>query len=214
MVRTVLLALDREERLNMLTHAVGAVLSVVALGWLLARALTHGDAGYILSGGLYGASLVFLYTASTLYHGVQHPRWKEVFRILDHVGIYTLIAGSYTPFTLVTLREDQGWILFFLIWGLALSGIVYKLFSKRRFRAFSTVLYLGMGWLAVFYLGPMAAALPVPGLVLVVAGGLAYTLGVVFYAWHRLPYHHAIWHLFVLAGSACHFFAVVLYVLN
>ncbi|GIV60395.1 MAG: hemolysin [Rhodothermaceae bacterium] len=207
------LQVDREELFNSLTHAVGAVLSLFGLVWLAGQAFGQGDGRSVVSSLIYGGALVFLYTASTLYHGVRRPRLKNLFRLLDHIGIYVLIAGSYTPFTLVTLRDDRGWVLFCLIWGLALAGILYKLFSRRRYRWFSVVFYLLMGWLAVFYLGPITAALPLSGVVLVVAGGLAYTLGVVFYAWHRLPYHHTIWHLFVLTGSACHFFAVVLYVI-
>jgi len=207
------LHLDREEIANSLTHGVGALLSLTGLVMLVALAVHYGDALHILSAALFGGSLVFLYTASTLYHGIRIPRIKQFFRLLDHVGIYLLIAGSYTPFTLVTLRGGLGWTLFALVWAMALSGIAYKIFSRRRYPWFSTVYYLLMGWLAVFFLKPLAASLPASGLHLLVAGGLSYTVGVIFYAWERLPYHHAVWHLFVLAGSAFHFLSVALYVL-
>lgn len=206
------LHVDPEEIANSLTHGVGALLSISGLIALLMLSVRSGDGLHILSAGVFGGSLVFLYTASTLYHGIRIPRIKALFRLLDHVGIYLLIAGSYTPFTLVTLRGGLGWTLFGLVWAMALAGIAYKIFSRRRYPWFSTVYYLLMGWLAVFFLKPIAVTLPKAGLLMLVAGGLAYTAGVVFYAWDRLPFNHAIWHLFVLAGSAFHFLTVALYV--
>jgi hemolysin III len=206
------LHVDREEIANSLTHGLGALLSLTGLIVLLTLAVLYGNALHILSATVFGGSLVFLYTASTLYHGIRVPRIKELFRLLDHVGIYLLIAGSYTPFTLLTLRGGLGWTLFATVWAMALAGIAYKIFSRRKYPWFSTVYYLLMGWLAVFFLKPIAASLPSEGLMMLIAGGLSYTAGVIFYAWKRLPFNHAIWHLFVLAGSALHFMTVALYV--
>lgn len=204
----------REEELaNSLTHGFGFVLSTVGLGLLLTLAVLYGDARHIVSSAVYGSSLVFLYGASTLYHSIRRPRLKFIFRILDHVGILTLIAGTYTPFALVLLRDGIGWTVLSGIWGIALIGILFKIFSSYRFRSISILLYVGMGWAGVFVIDHLMKALPLSGILWIVAGGLCYTIGLIFFAWERLPYSHAIWHVFVLAGSICHYLAIVLYVL-
>jgi len=202
-----------EEIAHSLTHGVGALLSIAGLATMVTLAALRGNVWHVVSCSIFGATLVFLYTASTLYHSVTHPGAKKVLRVFDHSAIFLLIAGSYTPFTLVSLRGGWGWTLFVVIWGLALIGVVYKVTAKNRFRFLSVLLYLAMGWLVLVAIKPLVTSVPVPGLILLLAGGLSYTLGVIFYAWKRLPYSHAVWHLFVLVGSACHFFAVLLYVI-
>lgn len=206
--------LEREEWANVLTHGTGAALAVGGAVWGLVAALGHGDPWRIASVSVFGLTLVLLYVASTLYHSARCPRKKRGLRILDHIGVYLLIAGSYTPFTLVTLRETVGWPLFGVVWGLALTGTAFEALWLDRPRWLSALVYLGLGWLVVFAGGPLAAALPPHGLALLVAGGLSYSLGTVFYVAKRLPYGHAVWHLFVLGGSACHTAAVVLHVVG
>ncbi len=203
----------REEITNSITHGVGALLSIAGLVILAILAARHGDAWHIVSCSIFGATLTLLYTASTLYHSIPHPKAKQVLRIIDHSAIFLLIAGTYTPFTLVNLRGPWGWSLFGTVWGLALFGIILELTPWRRFRLLSVALYLGMGWAVLVAAKPLLDAVAPTGLLLLAAGGLAYTLGVVFYIWRSLPHHHAIWHLFVLAGSALHFFAVLFYVI-
>jgi len=203
----------REETINAVTHGLGAVLGAVGLTVLVVLAALRGDAWQIASCSIYGATLVLLFTGSTLYHSFRSPRVKHVFRIIDHSSIYLLIAGTYTPFLLVSLRGRWGWSLFGVVWGLALAGIVFQIFFVRRFRLLQTLLYLAMGWLALVAARPLLASVPKPGLLWLLAGGLFYSLGAVFYLWKRLPFHHGIWHLFVLAGSACHYFAILFYVL-
>jgi hemolysin III len=202
----------REEIANGITHGIGVLLSIAGLIVLVVLASTRGDAWCVVSCSLYGASMILLYTASTLYHSFREPRIKRFFRIVDHCSIYLLIAGSYTPFTLVTLRGSWGYSLFGTIWGLALAGIVFKLFFTGRFNKTSTAIYILMGWIAVVAIKPILESIPRGGLILLFAGGLAYTSGVIFYAMKKVPYHHAVWHLFVLGGSTCHFFAVLFYV--
>jgi hemolysin III len=202
-----------EEIANSITHAVGIVFSIVGLGYLTDFARVHGTIWHIVSCSVFGATLILLYTVSTLYHSVRAPRAKFALRHLDHAAIFLLIAGTYTPFTLVSLRGPWGWSLFGVIWGLAVFGIALQTSLLRRWAIASVVLYLAMGWAVVVAIKPMLASVPPPGLILLLIGGLAYTLGIVFYLWHRLPYHHAIWHVFVLAGSAFHFFAVLHYVI-
>ena len=203
----------RAEVLNALTHAVGAALSVAALCYMVIYASSLGDTYRVVSVSVFGASLVALYSASTVYHAVQGPFWKHVFHVIDHASIYVLIAGTYTPFTLVSIRGGWGWSLFGVVWGLALAGIIFKIFFVGRMQFLSLAVYLGMGWLAIIAAGPIMNAVPFAGIVWVVVGGLAYTSGVVFYVWHSLPHHHAIWHLFTMAGSASHFVAIYWYVL-
>jgi hemolysin III len=198
-----------EELANSLTHGVGALLAVGGLIWLVTLAVLRGDAWHIVACSIYGAAMVVLYTASTLYHAIPSPRVKRALQVVDHSAIYLLIAGTYTPFTLVTLRGPWGWSLFGVVWGLAVTGIVLEIATARRWPAISIALYVAMGWVVVVATRPLLAALPPGGLALLVAGGLAYTGGLGFYAWKRLPYGHTIWHLFVLAGTVLHFAAVL-----
>jgi len=202
-----------EERVNSLIHGVGALLGIAALAVLVTLAALAGDALKVVSFAIYGSSLVLLYGSSTLYHGLRNERAKRVFRVLDHAMIYVLIAGTYTPFTLITLEGAWGWSIFGVTWGLAVFGVVMTALFLDRFGFAHILTYIGMGWLAVVAIRPLIDALPLGGLAWLVGGGLAYTGGVVFYANKRIPHHHAIWHLFVLAGSAMHFAAVLLYVL-
>ena len=202
-----------EEFASTVTHGVGLAMSLTGLVVLVVLAALKGTAWHIVSCAIYGATLVLLYTASTLYHAVRSPRAKHVLRILDHGAIYLLIAGTYTPFTLVTLRGGLGWTLFGLVWGLALVGILFKVFHVGRFPIVSMLVYLSMGWLVVIAWKPVLRTIPGGGIAWLVAGGLAYTAGILFYASHKLPFNHAIWHLFVLGGSVCHYVAVLLYVL-
>jgi hemolysin III len=202
-----------EEIAHAVTHGLGLLLSIAGLAVLVAMASTRGDAWHVVGCAVFGATLVLLYAASTLYHGVQHRRAKQVLRRLDWAAIFLLIAGSYTPFTLVSLRGGWGWTLLALVWSLAILGVVLQVTIPARVRRVSLAIYLAMGWLALIAIEPLVHALHPEGLVLLFLGGIAYTLGVVFYAWRRLPYHHAIWHLFVLAGSACHFSCVLGYVI-
>ena len=199
-----------EEVANSLTHGVGAVLAVVGLAVLALSASRYGTAR-LVGCVVFGVALVLLYASSTLYHSVGNPRAKAVLRVLDHSAIFLLIAGTYTPFTLVSLRGPWGWSLFGVVWGLALAGIALRLVLRRRPTALFVSLYLAMGWCVVVAAKPLLAAVAPGGIALLAAGGLAYSVGVVFYA-SRRPYHHAIWHGFVLAGSAFHYAAVLLYV--
>jgi len=196
-----------------LTHAVGLACSLVGIPGLIVMAALHGDAWHVVSSSIYGATLILLYLASTLYHAVRRDSLKSLFRFIDHACIYLLIAGTYTPFTLVTLRGGWGWTLFGLVWGFAALGIGFKVFFTGRYEVFSTVVYVLMGWLAVVAIKPMLEQFPPGCLAWIFAGGLTYTVGVVFYALDRKPYMHAVWHLFVIAGSTCHYVAVMRYVL-
>jgi hemolysin III len=198
----------REELANALTHGLGAVASVAGGAVLLTLAILFGDGFQVASAAVFATTLVLLYTASTLYHASRQARIKARLKVLDHCAIFMLIAGTYTPFTLVALRGGWGWTLFATIWTLAVAGVVFKLFFTGRFHRLSTLLYVAMGWLVVVAIGPLARALPAWTLVLLVAGGLAYTAGTFFYHRPGLRYSHAIWHLFVLAGSVLHFAAV------
>ncbi|MBP7765292.1 MAG: hemolysin III family protein [Syntrophaceae bacterium] len=202
-----------EEIINSVTHGAGILLSIAALVLMVVFASLSGSAVHVVSCAIFGVTLILLYTASTLYHGIPYPRVKRILKIFDHCCIYLLIAGTYTPFLLVTLRGALGWTLFGVIWFLALLGVLFKLFFIHRFKIVSTIAYVLMGWIIILAIKPLMAALPAGGLIFLVAGGLAYSLGVIFYAWKKLPFNHAIWHLFVLAGSICHFFAVLFYVL-
>ncbi|SFH59720.1 PAQR family membrane homeostasis protein TrhA [Modicisalibacter xianhensis] len=199
-----------EELLHSISHGVGAVLSLAGMIVLivLTALAAHVDPWKIVGVSLYGLTLVLLYTASTLYHGIRHPRLKRAFKVLDHCAIYALIAGTYTPFLLVNLRGPLGWTLLGVIWGLALGGITLKLLWPHRFGVLRVIVYLIMGWLIVIASGEMGDHLSDTTLTLLIAGGITYTLGVVFYAIRSIPFHHAIWHLFVLGGSVCHYFAV------
>ena len=200
-----------EEKLNALTHAFGAVLGIVALVLLIVFD-THKTPWSLFSVIVYGLSIIILFSASTLYHSVKNESKKHYFRIVDHISIYLLIAGTYTPVLLITLNHSLGWPLFWVVWGIAAFGVILKLFFTGRFEVFSTLLYLVMGWLIIFDFTNLSNAFG-NGILWLFAGGMAYTVGIVFYAIHRIPYHHVIWHLFVLAGAICHFFMIFLYVI-
>ncbi|MEM1271722.1 MAG: hemolysin III family protein [Bacteroidota bacterium] len=202
-----------EEFANALTHGIGFVLSGIGLALLVRSALETGTGWRLASALTFGLALLFTYGASTIYHAVRRGGLKDILCLIDHISIFVLIAGSYTPFLLSLMQDGFGWTFFSLIWGVAIFGIIYKLIAGTRFTAGSLLLYLGMGWMAVFLVKPLFAALPYAGFLWLVAGGLCYTLGCAFYVWRRLPYSHALWHLFVMAGSACHFVAIFRYVL-
>jgi len=202
-----------EEIANSVIHGIGIVLAIGGLGVLTAFASVYGNAWHIVSCSVFGATLVILYTSSTLYHSIQLPRAKTALRILDHSAILLLIAGTYTPFTLVNLRGPWGWSLFFIVWGLAVLGIIFRVTILRRKMTVFFLLYLIMGWLVVVAFKSMLVTIATGGLVLLLLGGVVYTIGIGFYAWRRLPYNHAIWHGFVLIGSVLHFFAVLFYVI-
>lgn len=202
-----------EEVAGAITHAVGLVLSIVGLVIMLK--ISAGDPWRLTGGAVFGSTLVLLYLSSTLYHSFSGPRMKPILQIIDHSAIYLLIAGTYTPISLVTLHGPWGWSLLGIVWAMAIGGVVIKsVMSKNREHWISTALYLVMGWLVVVAAAPLIRAMPNGGLALLVAGGLCYTGGVAFFAWEKLKYNHAIWHLFVLAGSTCHALAVILYVLS
>ena len=198
-----------EEIANSITHGIGAALSIAALVLLVVFAALQGDAWRVVGFSIFGSSLFILYLTSTLYHSFTNPRVKRIFRVLDHSMVFILIAGSYTPITLTVLRGPWGWTLFGLIWGLAIFGIVMKIAFFDRFNALSVVLYILMGWLVVIALKPLLLAAPLGLMIWMGIGGLSYTLGVIFYAWERLPFNHAVWHLFVLGGSISHFFGML-----
>lgn len=202
-----------EEIASSITHGIGAALSIAALVILVVLAATRGDAWRVVSFSIYGTTLILLYLASTLYHAIRHPGAKRVFRILDHSSIFLLIAGTYTPFLLVPLRGGWGWSLFGVVWGLAVVGIVFKSIFIERMKKLSVVVYVAMGWMILIALKPLLACLPKSGLAWLAGGGLLYSGGVIFYAMKSVKYTHAVWHLFVLGGSICHFFAILLYVL-
>lgn len=202
-----------EEIAHATSHGLGLLLSVAGLVTLVVAASLRGDAWHVWGASIFGATLVLLYATSTLYHALPQPRAKRIFQRLDHAAIALLIAGTYTPFTLVNLRGFWGWMLLALIWGLAILGVVLATAAPRRTRRLSVALYLAMGWLVVIAIEPLTHSVDPAGLMLLVLGGLAYSVGVIFYAWRRLPYNHAVWHLFVLTGSACHFASVLGYVI-
>jgi len=202
-----------EEIANSIVHGVGVVLSIAALTMLSVFGVMSGSTVKLASGIVYGVSLVLEYTASTLYHSFPWPRAKHVFKILDHCGIYLLIAGTYTPFCLVTLADEGGIWMFAIVWGIAAVGIALEAFWTYRPRWLSALTYLAMGWLVVFSFGPLVENLDPTGVRLLAAGGLAYTVGTIFYVLKRVPYMHMVWHLFVLAGSVLHFLAIALYVM-
>jgi len=203
-----------EEIAHSVTHGVGIVLSIAGLAVLVAFAALRGDSWHVVSCSVFGATLVLNYTASTVYHAIPgtFARAKRVLRVLDHSAIFLLIAGTYTPFCLVNLRGPWGWTLFGVVWGLAVLGIVFKATLLGRLKVLSVVAYVAMGWLVLVAARPLSRTVALGGILLLVAGGVAYTAGVAFYAATRLKYHHAVWHFFVLSGSALHYFAVLFYV--
>lgn len=198
-----------EEIANSVTHAVATGLAIAALPVLVVAAVSAGTAWHVVSFSIFGATLVLLYLASTLYHSISAVRARRVLKTLDHCAIFLLIAGTYTPFMLVCLRGPVGWTIFGTIWGLAAAGVILKCFFVYRFKRLSLAVYLGMGWLCLLAGREIFSSLPAASLVFLVLGGLIYSLGVIFYVWRRLPYNHAIWHLFVVAGSVMHFFSVL-----
>lgn len=201
-----------EEIFNAVTHGVGTLLSIAALVVGVVFAALYGDAWCVVSAAVYGATLIILYCMSTLYHAITNPTAKKVLRVFDHCSIFFLIAGTYTPYTLVTLRGPWGWSLFGVVWGAAILGIVLNAISIERFKKFSIVCYVAMGWVVILAVNPLLQALPMPGFWLLIGGGVVYTLGIIFYRLKNVRYAHSIWHLFVLGGSVLHFFSVLLYV--
>lgn len=207
--RSALCQSPAEEVANSVSHGIGVPLGLAALAVLVPRAIHHGTAWHVVSVSVFGASLVLLYLVSCLYHAVTRPGAKRLLQVLDHAFIFVLIAGTYTPFVLVTLRGPWGWSLFALVWGLALAGIVLKAILLPRYDKSTSFLYVAMGWLVLVALKPLVASLPTAGLAWLVAGGAFYTLGVVFFLLDRIRFAHFVWHLFVLAGSVCHILAVL-----
>lgn len=201
-----------EEIANSLTHGIGACLGIAGLVVLIVHAARQGEAWRVVSFSIYGSTLVLMFSGSALYHTFSNPTVKKTLKIIDHSMIYLLIAGTYTPFMLVSLRGPFGWTLFGIIWGLAIIGISLKIVLIGKNRILSTVTYVLMGWLCVIALKQMIASIPPAGMRWLVAGGLFYTIGVVFYVWRKLPFNHAIWHLFVIGGSFCHYFSILYYI--
>jgi len=201
-----------EEKLNAISHGIGAVLGIAALVLLI---VFNSDktACSLFSVIVYGISIIVLFTASTLYHSVTKDKQKHIFRIIDHISIYILIAGTYTPVCLITLEQSLGWPLFWSVWGIAIFGVVLKLFFTGRFELFSTLLYLIMGWLIIFDFSYLSDHISSDGILLLFAGGLSYTVGILFYAIQKIPFNHVIWHLFVLAGAIFHFFMIFSFVI-
>jgi len=202
-----------EEKINIISHAIGFILSIVALVLLVTHATQHGDVWHIVSFSIFGASLIILYAASTFYHSAKKSELRNRLNIIDHASIYVLIAGTYTPFTLVTLKGAIGWVIFGISWGLALTGIILKLFFTGKYNLMSTIMYVLMGWVIVFAIKPLSNNLPLAGLLWLVAGGISYTIGAILYGIKKIKFNHAIFHLFVLMGSFCHFMSVFFYVL-
>jgi len=201
-----------EELANSITHGIGLLLATAGMVVLVVLASLRGTARHIVTCSIYGSTLVFMYAASTIYHSVRGPRVKHVLRIIDHSAIYLLIAGTYTPFTLVQLGGGWGWTLFGLVWGLTVVGIAWKAIFIRRFAIVGVVIYILMGWMVVIAAKPLLERVPPGAIAWLFAGGIAYTGGIIFFASKRIPHHHAIWHVFVLIGSVCHYIAVLLYV--
>ncbi len=204
---------SKEEKINVITHAIGLVLSIAALTLLVVYSSLYGTVWHITSFAIFGASLIVLYAASTLYHYVQNPKIRFKLNIFDHAAIYVLIAGTYTPFALVVLPNTIGWVIFGISWGLALVGIIFKLFYTGKYDKISTIAYVLMGWVIIIAIKPLVENFPLEGLLWLLAGGLSYTFGALLYSIKSLKYNHAIFHVFVLFGSFCHFMAVFFYVL-
>ena len=202
---------SREEVANSISHGLGLLLALVAWPVLVLAAIEMGNMRFLVGLSVFGGTMVLLYLASTLYHWISHESWKALFRVFDHTAIFLLIAGTYTPFALGVLRGPWGWSLLAIVWTLAIIGITLKLNKRTRHSRITIVLYVIMGWLAVVAVKPMVMLIPVPGILLIFAGGLAYTGGLAFFAAQRIRYNHFIWHLFVLTGTTCHFFAVLWY---
>ena len=202
-----------EEKINIISHAIGFVLVIVGLVLLLTHAILHGNVWHIVSFSIFGASLIILYAASTLYHSAKKPALRSRLRVIDHTSIYVLIAGTYTPFTLVTLHGRTGWMIFGIVWGVALIGIILKLFFTGKYSLLSTIMYVLMGGIIVFFIKPLINNLPLDGLIWLIAGGISYIIGAILYSIKKIKFNHAIFHIFVLIGSYCHFMSVFFYVL-
>lgn len=201
-----------EEKLNAWTHGFGALLGIAGL-ILLISYKEHKTDWSLISVIIYGISIIVLFSASAIYHSVRSEKRKHYFRIVDHISIYLLIAGTYTPVTLIALNNSLGWPLFWSVWAIAGFGMIVKLFFTGKFEIFSTLLYLVMGWLIIFDFGNLSDLIGPNGLILFIAGGAFYTIGIIFYAVHKIPYNHVIWHLFVLGGAICHYLMIFLYIL-
>lgn len=199
-----------EEIANSIIHGIGLLLSVAALIILIIFARESEDIHSIVSVCVYGFTLIILYLSSTLYHAFPTGKTKNIFEIFDHSAIYLLIAGTYTPLTLIALRNTLGWVIFGIVWGVAIVGVVFKVFWVKKFVIFSTSLYIAMGWMIIFAINSLIKIMTQQSIVFLVVGGALYTIGTIFYVWRKIKYHHAIWHLFVLAGSICHFFCIIL----
>jgi len=202
-----------EERAHFVTHAGGVVLSILALSWMLYTSLGLGDPWRIIASLVYGFSLIALFSASTIYHYLHESPNRQLYKLLDHCAIYLLIAGTYTPFLLIAMPDREGWWLFVAIWTLATAGIIKKIWVRHRYPRLSLLSYLTMGWLCLLAGPALVESISVAGMAWLAAGGIAYTVGTVFYVRKRMLYHHAIWHMFVLVGAGCHFLAVAVYVL-
>ena len=202
-----------EEVANSITHGAGVLFSITALTMLVTYSTMNGGVWDVVGSSIYGATLIFMYSASTLYHSVFHIKAKAVLKQLDHAAIYLLIAGTYTPYFLISLRDSSVWYFFPIIWAFAVLGVFFEFVHIKALKKISLALYLGMGWLAVFIVPAMMETVETNGLYLLIAGGAAYSLGVVFYVWDKLPHNHAIWHVFVLAGSVLHFCSIFFYVI-
>lgn len=202
-----------EEIANSITHGIGGLLSIAGLVLLIVFSALYGNAWHVVSFTLFGSTMVLLYTASTLVHGLPKGKAKDVFEIIDHSSIYFFIAGTYTPFLFIVVKGALGWTLFGIVWGIAIGGTIFKSFFVKKYLHTSTVLYVLMGWMIVFAWKPLSENMHPNGLVLLVIGGLLYTIGAIFYVWRGFKYHHMIWHIFVVAGTMAHFFAVLLYLL-
>ena len=201
----------REEVANSISHGLGLVLAIIAVPILVLAAVRGGSVHFIVGASVFGGTIILLYLASTLYHSIRHEVTKDICRLFDHTAIFLLIAGTYTPFSLGVLRGPWGWSLLAVIWTLAIVGITLKIRKRTRHSRITIVLYVIMGWLAIVAVKPIVMLIPTPGILLIFAGGLAYTGGLAFFAAHRIRYNHFIWHLFVIAGTTCHFFAVLWY---
>lgn len=198
-----------EEITNAILHGIGAGLAIAALVVLVVFASIYGDAWHIVSFSIYGSTLVILYLSSTLYHSFPQGKTKNVFEIFDHSAIYLLIAGTYTPLTLITLRSPLGWTMFGVVWGIAIIGIIFKVLWVKKFVILSTLFYVVMGWMIIIAINPLLESLNKISLIFLVIGGFLYTFGTIFYVWRKIKFHHAIWHIFVLSGSVCHFFTIL-----
>jgi len=203
----------REEWIHAVSHGLGFLAALVGVFFLLAASFRNGPTAHFIGAAIFGATLTFLYAVSTLYHGLPESNYKRIFQKLDHIAIYLLIAGTYTPFVVIKMQNELGWTVLATVWSLAALGIVLELVRNSPTRRTSLGLYLLMGWLAVFAIEPLARTLDPMGVALLVLGGLTYTVGVIFYAWKQLPYNHAVWHGFVLGGSTLHFVSVIAFVI-